>query len=535
MRSDPFWIRWGRGLQSEAAHQAGLALLSGALAMWALPPAPQPWLAVVGFAVWLRLLAGAEGIRSGVWLGWLFGLGHFIPGLAWLWTSLHEFGKIPAAGAVSMIVALAAILALYPALCGALLAGCRIPSSRMAVSAPAVWVGSEWLRAHLFTGFPWNLTGYVWDGSEAVVQIADLGGVYLLSGLTLALAGLVAGLLHTASWRGWRLPVVTLVIGATLLAAAQGYGIWRMREIAAQLARPATPPPKVALVQGNIGQAVKWDPKRQTEWLNRYLDLSATLEQRVDLVVWPETAAAFFLQYSPEHLERIVALSRDLRTPILTGAPMADRDASKEMRYFNSMVWIGPDEYGELRNRYDKHHLVPFGEYIPLRFLFPASIQKLTHGSKDFTSGPGPTLLPSHLGDLGPLICYEVIFPDEVGTLAQSGARWLVNLTNDGWFGEAARPQHLAMARMRAVENRLSMVRVANSGISAGFDPLGRELGRIPSNVMGAVVVEVPDGVGGSLWSRYGAWWIGIWAGWAVLALLLGKGRRRISDAGVAS
>ncbi|MBF0614775.1 MAG: apolipoprotein N-acyltransferase [Magnetococcales bacterium] len=526
MRFDQTWIRLRAWLQQPVTRQAGVAFLAGAMAMWGLPPDPNPVWTVLGLAIWLRLLDG-QSARQGAWLGFFFGWGHFLPGLAWLWTSLHEFGKIPSVVVVVMIVGLAAILALYPALSGAVLARFVVRRALLPWAAPPVWVVTEWLRAHLFSGFPWNLLGYVWDNGGPILQTADLGGVYLLSGLTLFLAGLLSRLLRIDPWRQWQQVVVLVVIGMGCLALASGYGVWRQQEIREQLARSEAPTLRVAMVQGNIGQAVKWDPQRQSDWLNRYLDLSSSLDQPVDLVVWPETAAAFFLQYSPKNLDLILELTRSLHIPVLTGAPMADRDDRNEFRYFNSMVLIGPDEIGELRHRYDKHHLVPFGEYMPFRALLPDSVQKLTHGAKDFSSGPGPALLPTDLGAFGPLICYEVIFPDEVRQLATLGARWLVNLTNDGWFGESAKPQHLAMARMRAVENRLSMIRVANSGISASFDPLGRELARIPSNVMAAIVVEVPSGIGHTIWSRYGHLGIGLWSGWALGIVGIGYVQRR--------
>ncbi|MBF0273405.1 MAG: apolipoprotein N-acyltransferase [Magnetococcales bacterium] len=499
------------------------ALLAGGVSMWGLPPAPTPLPTILGMALWLRLLEGTRP-RRGAWLGFAFGLGHFVPGLAWLWSSLHVFGKIPSLVVVLMIFGLAAILAGYTALFGALLPRLVFRPVVLPLAAGALWVVTEWLRAHVFSGFPWNLIGYVWDGAEPVVQIADLGGVYLLSGLTLFLAGMVTLLTRPAAWRRWPMPVFAVVVSAGVVGSAWFYGQERLQELASARSSAGAPQEmRVALVQGNIAQDLKWEPARQKEWLNRYLDLTAALERSVDLVVWPETAAAFFLQAAPRELDAIVAVSRGLNAPILTGAPMADKDAQREWSFFNSMVLIGGQESGDFLHRYDKHHLVPFGEYIPFRSLVPKSMHKLTHGAKDFSSGPGPALLEWGMGALGPLICYEVIFPDEVRELAHKGARWLINVTNDGWFGESAKPQHLAMARMRAVENRLPMIRVANSGISAVFDAVGRELGRIPSNVQGAMVVAVPPGEGESLWSRHGHRWIWVWSG--LCLLLWGVGR----------
>ncbi|MBF0164147.1 MAG: apolipoprotein N-acyltransferase [Magnetococcales bacterium] len=511
--------RW----QTRSARASLLAFLAGMLAMWGLPPAPNPLWAVVGAAIWLRLLENTSPKR-GAWLGFLFGLGHFLQGLDWLWTSLHLYGKIPSPAAMLIIVLLAAVLALYPAVFGALLSTLTARPLFILAAAPALWVVTEWLRAHLFSGFFWNPLGQTWDAAPILLQLADLGGVYLLSALTMFLAALLAWLSRSQSWEKPGRVGLVLLLGIGTCAAGYGYGTWRWHTLAdAEGSLESARGLRVALVQGNIAQDLKWVPERQKEWLGRYLDLTAGLEQQVDLVVWPETAAAFFLQASPRELDRIVDISRGIDAPILTGAPMYERLDDRLVRFFNSMVIIGSEEIGDFDYRYDKHHLVPFGEYIPFRSLVPDSVHKLTHGSKDFTPGPGPELLRWEMGDIGPLICYEVIFPDEVRTLAAQGARWLVNLTNDGWFGESAKPQHLAMARMRAVENRLPMIRVANSGISAVIDPLGRELGRIPSNQQGALVVTLAAGPGGSVWSGYGHLWPAFWAGVCLLFWVAGR------------
>lgn len=523
MKSDTLLDRAIARLQIRSTRNALLAFLAGMLAMWGLPPGPNPLWAVLGVAIWLRLLENTAS-KQGAWLGFLFGLGHFLVGLDWLWTSLHVYGKIPSPAALLVIVLLAAVLALYPALFGALFARLNARPLFILAVAPALWVVTEWSRAHLFSGFFWNPLGQTWDAAPILLQLADLGGVYLLSALTLFLAAVVAWISRPESWQRPAGVGAVLVLAIGVCAAGYGYGAWRWQSLAdAETLPEAARGLRVALVQGNIAQDLKWAPERQKEWLGRYLDLTAGLDQPVDLVVWPETAAAFFLQASPRELARIVDVSRGIDAPILTGAPMYDRTDERTLRFFNSMVIIGSEEMGDFDYRYDKHHLVPFGEYIPFRSLVPDSVHKLTHGSKDFTPGPGPELLRWEMGDIGPLICYEVIFPDEVRQLAAQGARWLINLTNDGWFGESAKPQHLAMARMRAVENRLPMIRVANSGISAVIDPLGRELGRIPSNEQGALVVTLFAGPGGSFWSGYGHLWPAFWAGVCLIFWVAGR------------
>ncbi|MEO5331472.1 MAG: apolipoprotein N-acyltransferase [Magnetococcus sp. YQC-5] len=500
--------------------EALLMVLAGMVSALGFPPNPNPLPMILGLAVFLRMVETTRP-RRGAWLGFCFGVAHFGFGITWLWTSLYTYGKLPGVVAFLLMVGLASILAGYPALFGALMPRLASRPWLMPLAAPALWVVTEWLRAHLFSGFPWNLLGYVWDASDTIMQAADLGGVYLLSWLTVFLASVLAVLARREALRR-EVMLVGIGLSVGILGLAFGYGHFRLQGLEEALARDIqTPPMRMALIQGNIAQDVKWDPARQEEWLKRYLDLSSELTQPADLVIWPETAAAFFLQFAPKELARLIDLSRGLETPILTGTPMADRDANKELQYFNSMVMIHPNENGKLTHRYDKHHLVPYGEYIPLRSLAPSTLHKLTHGSKDFTSGVGSIPMPWESGAIGGLICYEVIFPDEVRMLAVRGARWLINLTNDGWFGESAKPQHLAMARMRAVENRLPMIRVANSGISAVFNHLGTELGRIPSNQHGALVVSVSQGVGDSVWVRTGQLWIWLWLSVCMISWLL--------------
>ncbi len=511
---------WIRRLTSREALDFWLVFLAGVVAELGLPPDPNPVVAVVGLAIFLRLLDNSSP-RRGAWLGFCFGLGHFTFGQVWLWTSLHTYGKLPVVAAMALMLGLAAILSLYFALFGSILPRLATRPWLLPLAAPAGWVVIEWLRAHLFSGFPWNLIGYVWDGAEPWVQNADLGGVYLLSWLTLFLASVVAVLARPGG-----LKPDLLLVGLSLIVGVLGlsyiYGHYRLAALELQMAGEIwTPPVRIAMIQGNIAQDLKWDPGRQEEWLNRYLHLSADLDKPADLVVWPETAAAFFLQAAPKELAQIADLSRGLGAPILTGAPMVDRDEKQEWRFSNSMVMIGAGESGRFRHRYDKHHLVPFGEYIPMRSWAPDFLHKLTHGTKDFTPGGQPKPMEWGLGAIGALICYEVIFPDEVRLLAVQGAKWLINITNDGWFGDTAKPQHLAMARMRAVENRLPMIRVANSGISATFNHLGQELGRIDPNHFGAKVLVVARGTGQSVWVRTGRYWIWLWLGLCMISWLL--------------
>ena len=523
-------------LNPRPSHASWYALFAGGLAVGGLPSGPTPIALIVGLMVLLRLLPNTS-YRRGAWLGFLFGFGFFSCGFFWLLTSLHTHGGLSLGVSIAMLLGLSAIMALYAALFGALLP--RLISLNywlLPLAAPALWTITEWLRTQLFGGFAWNLLGYGWNHWEYMIQVADLGGIFLLSWLMVFSASMLAVLwLRRSGWReiGIVCSILGLTLGSTLL-----YGVWRMDDLgASQLSasqKPASQKPdaglstiRVAIVQGNIPQQLKWALDYQDATLDRYLALSRDLPKPVDLVVWPETAMAFFLQAYPNHLKRIQTLSQEIAAPILTGVPMVDQEENGRLRYYNSMVML--DGSGSLQQRYDKHHLVPFGEFIPLRQFAPATFEKFTAGTSDFSSGSGPTPLPWSKGAIGPLICYEAIFPDEVRTLALTGVSWLINITNDAWFGDSAKPQHLAMVRLRAIENRIPMIRAANTGISAVFDHLGRELGRIKADQTDTLVVTLSPGSGESFYRSSGHLWILVWIGLCGASWLMSRMRGLIA------
>ncbi len=481
------------------------AMAAGMVAVRGLPPMEEELSMMAGFAVLFRLLVKTTP-RRGAWLAFLFGLAHFTVGFSWLLTSIHTYGGFPYVIAVIALLIFSAAMAIYPAIFGALFHILAPRPELIPLAAPPLWVVTEWLRVRLFTGFAWNLVGYGWNSHDAVLQVADLGGIYLMSWLMLFPAAVMVLLwMRRDEARIWFLGIGSLIL---VLGLAAIYGYVRMDSSPDSQTRWASPL-RVALVQGNIPQDQKWSSRYRGDNFNRYLNLSRSIDTQVDLVVWPETAVAFFLQAAPKAMGHINKLSHHLGAPILTGAPMADKNDDGSWDFYNSAVML--DESDNLDQRYNKHHLVPFGEYVPFRGYIPDSITKLTAGTSDFSSGPGATPLRWNQGDIGVLICYEVIFPEEVRRLATTGVRWLVNLTNDGWFGESAKPQHLAMTRMRAIENRLPLVRVANTGISAAFDQFGKELGRIPPNEAGVLTVKLPRGSGQSLFRKAGHVWIWFW------------------------
>ncbi|MBF0424220.1 MAG: apolipoprotein N-acyltransferase [Magnetococcales bacterium] len=507
-----------------------LALLAGVVGVGGFAPIAEPAWLVLALAFLVHLLAG-EGWRRGALIGFCFGLSHFALGFSWLLTSLHDNGSIPWIPSYLILFLLAAVMGLYPALFGALLFRCAHRPLGILLAAPALWTLTEWLRSWVFTGFPWNLAGYAWTPRETVLQIADLGGVFLLSWLTALLGAALAVVLRRPF--PWRSAVVAWGVAGVLLAAAHLYGVWRLEVLQQAIAAVKASPLRVALVQGNIPQSMKWVPENQDQTMKTYFTLTRAITSPVDLIIWPETAVPFFLQLNPGYQERIGRLSAQVAAPVLTGVPTAhpeEHQGERTWRFFNSVVLMG--ESGSMDRRYDKHHLVPFGEFIPARWIVPKSIEKLTGGGDDFVPGPGPIPLSWEKGDLGILICYETIFPEEVRQLAEAGARWLINVTNDGWFGEAAKPQHLAMARMRAVESRLPMLRVANTGISAAFAATGREVVRIAPNQRDHVEAVIPPAPGDSGWyRRTGALWHLLYAFLLLLAWVVDRPPAAVSEA----
>ncbi len=523
--------RWAQRLSAlTGRRRLALAVLLGLLAAAALPPLYLLPLLIPAFVGLVWLLDGAASRRAAFWTGWAFGLGYFFAGLYWVgiamtvdFASFWWFLPIAVGG-------LSVGLALFTG--GASLAawalGWRGPGRVLLLTA--AWLGAEWLRGWVLTGFPWNLVGSVWAFSDTLLQPAALGGVWLLSALTLLAAAAPATLADAGGrLRRWGLPAAAT--GLLLLAAAGG---------ALRLA--AAPPPgtptvedvRLRLVQPNIPQALKWQRDLRLQHLRDQADLSmAPGRAEITHVIWPETAVPFLLDRDSRLLGELAPLARP-GTVFLFGAPTRDprpatgatgatgdgAAAGREAAVYNSVLALKPDS--SLAARYDKAHLVPFGEYVPFREVLGAlGIGKLTAGRRDFTPGPGAqTLALPGLPPVGPLICYEVIFTGRVAGTPRPA--WLLNLTNDAWFGTSSGPfQHFATVRLRAVEEGLPLVRAANTGISAVIDPYGRVVERLPLNSRGIIDADLPQALAATPYARFGRWVLVPLVGLLALAGLL--------------
>jgi len=478
--------------------RAGL-VLAGVLSVLALPPLniwPVLWLCLP------MLLVAVERGRPG-WpafrAGWLFGFGFFCAGLYWIANALlvdaARFGwLVPFA-----IGGLAASLAVY---LGAVTALTRLaqPGWPRLLLLAAAWGAAEALRGRLLTGFPWNPIASVWSRSDAMLQSIAVIGCTGLGTLTVAAAAAPA-----VWWHGRRQGAWATGAGLALLALLWAGGMIRLPAAA----MPSQPGVRLRLVQANIAQTLKWRPELRAENLQRQLALSRTpAMQPPTVIIWPETAAPSFLDQDAEARQAIAGVAPPGGL-MLVGSVRGQFQDRQLVRIWNSLEAIDGD--GRMLASYDKAHLVPFGEYMPLPSWIP--LVKVTAGSLDFTAGPGPrTLTLAGLPPVGPLICYEVIFPAAVVDRRQR-PDWLLNLTNDGWYGVSSGPyQHLVAARLRAVEEGLPLVRAANSGISAVIDPYGRVVASLGLDQAGVLDADLPRPIEATFFAR---------AGWLILPLLL--------------
>jgi len=476
----------------------GGAVLLGVLSSLALPPAfafPVLWIALP-LLVWM--LDGAKGKRQSFLIGWCYGFGLYAASLYWISNALLVFSDrlwwmVPFAA-----LGLPAGLAIFAGFAG-LLARLAAPGPARAFAFAGSWVLFEWLRGHVLTGFPWNLLGHAWTGTDAMSQAAAWIGVYGLSAVVMASAVLPA----LAAGAGLRKPSAArrqaaIALSLALPAAVAATGSFRLIE-APGIGIADVPGIGLRLVQANIPQREKWQRDLRGKNFFRHLELSE--KDRPDWVthlIWPETAAAFFLEEdgpARAAAAKIIPAGGHL----ITGAP---RRIAEPFSLHNSVIVL--DERGAVAATYDKAHLVPFGEYMPFRSVI--GINKITAGSVDYSPGPGPrTFALPGLPPFSPLVCYEAIFPGAVISGTDQRPAWLLNLTNDAWYGKTAGPhQHLTMARMRAVEEGMPLVRATNTGITAAFDAYGREIGRIPLEQPGVLDIRLPRALPPTLYSRFG-------------------------------
>jgi apolipoprotein N-acyltransferase len=457
--------------------------------------------------------------RRAFWIGWLTGLIGFTGIMEWVVTAMTTYGKVPLPVSYAILLLLTAYLGLYVGFYSLAVVWLRELIPRYGIFfAPCIWVTLELVRTYALSGLPWCLLGYSQYQNLDLIQIADHTGVYGVSFLivlvNLAIAELILWLMPF--FRGFhpvKLPWELLTTTAVLMVLSWLYSSSvLMEENPAQSKFSVT----VGVVQPNIDQAVKWDAEYRDETMQRFERLTAKLGIGTDLVVWPEAATPFVLEREQDYQLKLIEWAARAQAPILTGSPALRFYPDRRPYLLNSAYLLGTD--GTLLGRYDKHHLVPFGEYIPLKSSLLFFLDKLVEGIGDFEAGPGPTILsftPKSLRGgspagsrpvkFGVAICYEVIFPDLVRRFADNGAEFLVTITNDGWFGPSSAPaQHFSMVVFRSVENHLAFARSANTGISGFIDPYGRILDATPLFTEHALKAAIPIRNSRTFYSYYG-------------------------------
>lgn len=490
------------------------AALSGVMLVLSFPHHGHPAVAWAALLPLLVTLCREHAVARGFVLGLVTGLVHFAGTIYWLTPVMVSYGGLPwpaAAGAHGLLVA---YMGLFPAIFAAgMVVVVRQLGPRGLFAAPAVWVTTELGRIHLFTGFPWELLGYSQAGVAPVAQIASLAGVLGVSALVV-LANAAAAYAALTPPRRW-LPVAA---AATVVAASVAFGVWRLRDAALLTAGT---PLRVAALQGNVAQDNKWDPRRSETILAGYLEQTRrAAADGAALIVWPEASTPFAFELDPRG-ERIRAAARETGAHLLVGSTLIE--PAPDYRYYNTAFLVDPS--GATAGEYRKQHLVPFGEYVPLRqALF--FVSPLVEGVAGFSAGSGPSTLPVAGSAVGTAICYEIIYPALVRDLVLAGSELLVTITNDAWYGRSAAPyQHFQQASMRAVEQGRYLVRAANTGISGVFDPYGRALSWTALFEPAVVVGDVRLHDGLTVYGRIGD--APAYAGVAVTALLLWACRRR--------
>ncbi len=446
-----------------------LCFLSAFFLILSFPPFDLFFLSWIAFLPFFSFLYNSKDYKTAIMGGLIFGFFYFLGNVYWIYHSLYYFGSVPLLFSYTVVIMLALYLSLYLGLFSLIYKNLLRNNFPSSFYAPFLWVTIEVIRTYLFTGFPWALIGYSQYKFLLISQIADITGVYGVSFLVVLFNCFIFDLWIFKKRKSVQplLPYSTIVISSVLIILififCLFYGAKRLTEL------EVGDNLQVAVIQGSIPQNEKWDFQKIEQIINIYKDLTRKAKSyNPTLIVWPETAIPFIFEKNRHFTSELVNFVKEENIYLLFGSILE----KEENKFTNSAVLLDPN--GVKAYFYDKIHLVPFGEYVPLRkVLF--FINKVTVGIGDYQPGEGYNVAITPFGKFATLICYESIFPGQVRKFYQKGGNFIVNITNDGWFGNTSGPyQHFSISVFRAIENRKPLVRAANSGISGFIDSRGR-------------------------------------------------------------
>jgi len=448
-------------------RRAILAIISGVLIAVSFPNAGlsfTAWIALIPLLIALEGSNRKESLR----VGFLCGFSAYSIILYWITIVMTRYGHLPWGVSIPLYFILVMWLSLFYAGATYITRIAETLRIKSAFTLPVAWVALDFARGWLFTGFPWAMLGHSQYRILPLVQIADIFGVYGITALIVLSNVVLYRVLRAVFGATVPYPVKSALILLALLVSTLAYGFYRLNP---QTAEHQADPVRIALIQGNIPQDVKWSPEFRDKAMGVHTRISRdAAKEPLDLIVWPESAVPFFFQDDPQQATLIQNLTRELSTSILFGSPAYEIRNGKRT-FLNSAYMI--NQNGETMGRADKLHLVPYGEYVPLGRFFPF-INKIVTGIGDFAPGERANTLPVKNSLIATQICYEIIFPELVRQYVNAGARIIVNITNDAWFGKSSAPyQHLSIAAFRTIETRTPLVRAANTGITAFIDQNG--------------------------------------------------------------
>ena len=489
-------------MASTFAGRLGLVGLSGLLVILIFPFFNVEILAWITF-IPLFLAIQHESLKNVFWLGWLTGVIYGLGTLYWITVTMVRYGGLPQILSILVLLVMVGYLALYV---GAFTFLLRFLQDHIGfpfvVTAPIIWVGLEYLRSFFIIGFPWNSLGYSQFLTPYVTQIADITGVYGVSFLIILVNAALYTILLTENSRAVK--ITTAIVTLCCVGLSIGYSLMILLASSSEITiAPETR--RIAVVQGNVEQSIKWSKEHRQEIFERYARLSKhTLNESPEMIVWPETAVPFVFHHDLYYKNQMITLVRELETFLLFGGINILPDPSSPGQYnsLNSAFLLSPE--GELLGAYDKIQLVPFGEYVPFeKILF--FVDRITTAIGRVQ--PGKIFQVMRFAELpfSTVICFEIIFPNLVRKFVDRGARFLVTITNDAWFGKtSASYQHFAMITFRAIENRVAIARAANTGISGFIDPYGRILQQSEIFIEETLVQDIPLRNRTTFYTRYG-------------------------------